>query len=419
MNPLFRLQNPIKHYDWGSPQWIPQLLGVANPEGLPWAELWMGVHPEGPSITEYAGTALPLASLIAQDPAGYVGTAIQQAFGTLPFLFKLLAVEQPLSLQAHPNKEQAQRGWERENQLGIPLKAPYRNYKDPSHKPEIICALSPFTALCGFQEPEQIVQGVAVFAQSAPEPLYTALHRLVQTLEAGATAQRLRAFLQGLFGLPVAVGQALSAYGRDQKERLINEYPVYKQAWELMAYGAERYPGDPAVLAPLYLNRIDLAPGEGLYLPAGVLHGYLRGFGVELMANSDNVLRGGLSSKHVDKEELVRILDFSVFHPQILRSQGGRYQTQVQEFSLWVMEGQGDQIQDPQFLPGILIVTQGKLHITFSSGEGEWNLMQGESAFIPAGKPADLHFRGTYTLYGAGIGSLYVMEDKDENTGGC
>ncbi|MDR2632918.1 MAG: mannose-6-phosphate isomerase, class I [Treponema sp.] len=417
MNRMFRLQNPVKHYDWGSPEWIPRLLGAANPEGLPWAELWMGVHPEGSSITEYAGTALPLSALIAQDPVGYVGTAIRQAFGTLPFLFKLLAVEKPLSIQAHPNQEQAQRGWEWENQLGIPLKAPYRNYKDPHHKPELICALSPFKALCGFQEPEQIVRGLTAFSQSAPEPLYRAFQSLTQTLQTGTTTQSLRAFLQELFDLPSARGRALSAYVRDCQERLSNEYPVYKEVWELMAYFAELYPGDPAVLSPLYLNQIELAPDEGLYLPAGVLHAYLSGFGVELMANSDNVLRCGLSSKHVDSEELIRILDFSVFHPHILRVQGGRYQTPAQEFSLWVMEGQGGQVQHPQFLPGILIVTQGKLHITSSTGEGEWSLKQGESAFIPAGRREDLLFSGTYTLYGAGVGSLFIEEN--ENTGGC
>ncbi|MHB9291483.1 mannose-6-phosphate isomerase [Hollandina sp. SP2] len=405
MNRIFRLKNPVKHYDWGSPQWIPQLLGAANPEGLPWAELWMGVHPEGPSLIESEGTVLPLSLLIAQDPALYIGTAVQQAFGTLPFLFKLLAVEKPLSIQAHPNREQAQKGWERENHLCIPFKAPYRNYKDPYHKPEIICALSPFKALCGFQEPEQIAQGLTGFAHSAPEPLRSTLNTLIQTLQTRDTAQSLRAFLQGLFALPPALGQTLSAYGREHKERLIHEYPAYKEAWQLIAYFAELYPGDPAVIAPLYLNRIVLEPGEGLYLPAGVLHGYLSGFGVELMANSDNVLRGGLSSKHVDSQELVHILDFSVFHPQILRPQPSGYQIPTTEFSLWVREGQGDQVQYPQSLPGILIVTQGKLHITFAGGDEEWNLKQGESAFIPVGRPEDIRFSGTYTLYGAGLGS--------------
>ncbi|MDR0721653.1 MAG: mannose-6-phosphate isomerase, class I, partial [Treponema sp.] len=382
MNCIFRLKNPVKHYDWGSPQWIPQLLGTANPEGLPWAELWMGVHPEGPSFTEYEGMVLPLSMLIAKDPALYVGTEVQRVFGTLPFLFKLLAVEKPLSIQAHPNKEQAQKGWEWENQLHIPFKAPYRNYKDPCHKPEIICALSPFKALCGFQEPEQIVQGLTAFTQSAPEPLRKALNTLTQTLQTNDVAQSLRAFLQGIFALPSGLGQALSAYGRDHEETLIHEHPAYKEAWQLIAYFAELYPGDPAVLAPLYLNQIVLEPGEGIYLPAGVLHGYISGFGAELMANSDNVLRGGLSSKHVDSQELIHILDFSVFHPQILKDQGSGFKTPAKEFSLWVREGRGDQVQHPESLPAILIVTLGELHITVARGEEQWNLKQGESVFI-------------------------------------
>ncbi|MDR1301922.1 MAG: mannose-6-phosphate isomerase, class I [Treponema sp.] len=406
MNRIFRLTNSIKHYDWGSPKWIPQLLGVVNPEGLPWAELWMGIHPQGPSLTEYEGAMVPISALIAQDPCLYVGPAVQRAFGTLPFLFKLLAAAKPLSIQAHPNREQAQSGWERENQLGIPLTAPERNYKDPYHKPEIIGALSPFKALCGFQEPEQIVQGLAAFSQAAPEPLYTALNTLAQTLDPAAPS--LKAFLQGLFALPPAVRQELSAYGRNRKDGLIQEYPAYKDAWKLIAYFADLYPGDPAVIAPLYLNRIDLKPGEGIYLPAGVLHAYISGFGVELMANSDNVLRGGLSSKHLDTPELVRILEFSPFHPQILKPQGSRYPSPAQEFSLWVMEGQGNQVQHPDILPLILIVTQGKLHIICFEGTEEkaWSLNPGESVFIPAGKPENLHFSGTYTLYGAGPGSL-------------
>jgi mannose-6-phosphate isomerase len=410
MNRIFRLTNSIKHYDWGSSEWIPQLLGAVNSEGLPWAELWMGIHPEGPSFTEYEGVMVPISALIAQDPILYVGPAVQRAFGTLPFLFKLLAAEKPLSIQAHPNMEQAQRGWERENQLGIPLTAPQRNYKDPYHKPEIICALSPFKALCGFREPKQILQGLAAFSQAAPEPLYTALNTLAQTLD--LVAPSLQAFLQELFALPPAVRQELSTYGRDRKDVLIQDHPAYQEAWKLIAYFAELYPGDPAVIAPLYLNRIELKPGEGIYLPAGVLHAYISGFGVELMANSDNVLRGGLSSKHLDVQELLCILEFSPFHPQILRPQGLRYPSPAKEFSLWVMEGQGNQVQHPEILPLILIVTQGKLHIAyFEEAAGkkekrEWILNSGESVFIPAGKPESLTLSGTYTLYGAGVGSL-------------
>jgi mannose-6-phosphate isomerase len=411
---MVRLKNPIKHYDWGSPEWIPQLLGEANPQGLPWAELWMGVHPEGPSRIEYGGSALSLFQLIDQDPARYLGEAAARAFGTLPFLFKLLAAEKPLSIQAHPNQEQAQQGWERENQLQIPLDAPQRNYKDPQHKPEIICALSPFKALCGFREPERIVRGLVAFSQSAPEPLGSALGSLVKTLYAGDTAQALRAFLQGLFGLPREIRQAISAYGIHGQGELIAHHAEYQEEWKLLGSFAALHPEDPAVLAPLYLNRIDLAPGEGIYLPAGVLHAYIRGFGVELMASSDNVLRGGLTAKHVDTEELVRILDFAAFHPQVLKPQGICYPTPAREFSLWTLEGSGDQVQHLERLPVILIVTQGTLRLSCAGEEGEWILHQGASVFISAAfslRPEALRFSGTYTLYAAGIGC--------ENTGGC
>ncbi|MDR3334225.1 MAG: mannose-6-phosphate isomerase, class I [Treponema sp.] len=399
-----RLNNPIKHYAWGSPEWIPQFMGQVNPGGRPWAEVWMGIHPEGPSETE-EGT---LSALINQDPAYYVGAAVAECFGTLPFLFKLLAAERPLSIQAHPSLIQARSGWERENREGISLKAPNRNYKDPNHKPEILCALTPFKALCGFREPGEIREGLVVFSQAAPEPLKSGLASLALTLQGASEQEGLGGFLKALFDLSPELRRGLSEYTIQQASALSEKHPEGKAIWKQSAAFAEQYPGDPAVIAPLYLNLVELQPGEGVYLPAGVLHAYIHGFGVELMANSDNVLRGGLTTKHVDVAELLRILNCSVLKPAILKPPEVsffRYPTPCREFSLSRMRCLGDTLSFPETGPSIVLVTEGRLTI---SGRNTPDLIleQGESVFIPAGDGSENRlFTGTYSLYAAGIGS--------------
>ncbi|MDR0998871.1 MAG: mannose-6-phosphate isomerase, class I, partial [Treponema sp.] len=276
---FYKLQNTVKHYEWGSPVHIPALLGADNSRGLPWAELWMGVHPGGPSRIG----GITLGDLIAANPERYLGKPAAKDFGGLPFLFKLLAAARPLSIQAHPNPEQAREGWERENGKGIPLDAPNRNYKDACHKPEILCALNPFTAMCGFRHPEEIgvllaqcFDGASPSLRGGIEPLYSAL----------AGEEPLKAFFNALFALPQETLEELSAYARDTA--------LPGGEGDLVSRFAGLHPGDPGIIAPIYLNLLQLMPGEAIYLPAGVLHAYVHGFAVELMANSDNVLRGGL-----------------------------------------------------------------------------------------------------------------------------
>jgi mannose-6-phosphate isomerase len=273
-----------------------------------------------------------------------LGEQVEREFGGLPFLYKLLAAGKPLSVQAHPDLEQAKQGWERENSAGISLKAPERNYKDANHKPEILCALSPFRAMCGFREPGEIKRLLDIFSGTAhaasthaasthaastqlagtqngapvSEALAAGFARLRAALEGDSG---LRDFLTALFALDKETRLDLGKYTAARGPELERLYPGYADEWRTAAYFARLYPGDPAVIAPLYLNLLRLTPGEAVYLPAGVLHVYIEGFGVELMANSDNVLRGGLTSKHVDIEELTRILKFVPFRPEILRPQ--------------------------------------------------------------------------------------------------
>jgi mannose-6-phosphate isomerase len=396
---LYKLQNTVKHYEWGSPVHIPVLLGLDNSQGLPWAELWMGIHPGGPS--RIAG-GLTLGDLIAAGPERCLGKSAAENFGGLPFLFKLLAAAKPLSIQAHPNLEQAREGWRRENEAGIAPDAPDRNYRDDCHKPEILCALNPFTALCGFRSSEEIDTLLAKYFSGATPSLQNGIRSLRRAL---AEATPHRDFLKVLFALSSETLQELTDYAKE------TVWPDGE--WDLVSRFAERYPGDPGILAPLYLNLLQLAPGEAVYLPAGVLHAYVHGFAVELMANSDNVLRGGLTSKHVDVDELLSILDFHPYRPKILKPQLVsndlfRYDTPCREFSLQLMKSQGGTALFPEKGPAIIIVTEGKLRVSTGNSEGpdsgNWTLAKGESAFIPAqetGQP--LVFSGAYTLYAAAL----------------
>jgi len=406
MTNLYKLRNQIKHYEWGSVELIPRLMGVAG-DGSPWAELWMGSHSGSPSLVSLPSGDVSLGELIATDPRRYLGEKTAERYGVLPFLFKLLAAEKPLSIQAHPNLAQAREGFERENRAQLAHDAPDRNYRDSNHKPEIICALTPFTGMCGFRSPAEITRLLSVLLSGpGPAPLREGLHPLLQALEMPAPALALRNFCGALFSLPRETCQALTEFilsgaGGDGFE------------WELMREFARQYPGDPAILAPLYLNVFHLEPGEALFIKAGLLHAYVHGLGVELMANSDNVLRGGLTPKHIDVPELMNILDFNPLQPHIIKPQPDSccftYPAPCEEFSLTVMRGTDGEPQPANFArnaPALCVITEGKVCVETSDAAGSIVLKQGESAFIPAAGGEDpLVLRGNYTLYAASVPS--------------
>ncbi|MDR0316636.1 MAG: mannose-6-phosphate isomerase, class I [Treponema sp.] len=406
---FFKLHNHVKHYEWGSPEWIPRLVGQVNSEGRPWAEFWMGAHPGSPSLVFLDEKEIPLGELIAGNPRYYLGEQAAKQYNGLPFLFKLLAAEKTLSIQVHPNLSQAREGFERENRMGIAPDAPNRNYKDVNHKPEIICALpceqgTPFTGMCGFREPDEIRRLLEEFlAPSAA--LQEGCAPLLRALDSdGSAAGRpavLRNFLNALFNLSPAVREELTAHIR-------RGWPGSDtMLMELMLHFAELYPHDPALLSPLYLNVFNLQPGEAVYLGAGTPHAYIHGFGVELMANSDNVLRGGLSPKHIDVPELTRVLDFRPMKPEIIRPDFApqscfTYPAPCGEFSLSVIHGAGETAFS-KCGPAICVLTAGEL--VMQGGKDKAVLTSGESVFIPAGgnegKP--LLLRGNYTLYVASL----------------
>jgi mannose-6-phosphate isomerase len=396
--PVFKLKNAIKNYDWGSSDWIPALLGHKNISRIPQAELWMGVNPSAPSRTELPdGKSGPLLSeLIEREKEAFLGREIAQKYGTLPFLLKILAAEKPLSIQAHPNLRQARDGFEKENLKGIPPDAPNRNYRDPSDKPEIICALSHFAALCGFRDVREICFLIETISMESEGTLKQGFEKLVVALKK-RDGNPLKDFLSTLFGMNSEWLEMLGPFLKKQQEQFERDFQEYKNEWTLCVYLSELFPKDHGILAPLYLNIIELAPGEAMYVPPGILHSYIKGMGIELMADSDNVLRGGLSSKHTDTAELLSVLEFSQFKPEIMKlpdpvSFRFMYPAPIGDFSLSVMHGLGTAVPYNETGPSILIVTTGTLIINQSTV-----LETGESAFIPPLKT--LEFSGTFTAY--------------------
>ncbi|MFC7844111.1 mannose-6-phosphate isomerase, class I [Streptomyces sp. NPDC001046] len=373
-----RLDNTVRPYAWGSPTAIPQLLGT-EPTGEPQAEMWMGAHPGAPSRTA-RGT---LAEVIDADPEKELGPAAVARFGPrLPFLLKLLAAGAPLSLQVHPDLAQAREGYADEERRGIPADAPHRNYKDANHKPELVCALTEFDGLCGFRTPLEAAALLDDLGVDSLKPYVDLLHAHP---EDAALREVLTAILTAdPEEMTRTVEEAAAAC-----TRLGGAYAPYADI-------AHHYPGDPGVIAAMLLNHVRLQPGEALYLGAGVPHAYLNGLGVEIMANSDNVLRCGLTPKHVDVPELLRIVRFHAADPGVLRPEAAPdgeevYETPIDEFRLsrYVLAEGGGPRDLTRATPQILLCTAGTVRA------GEHALTPGRSVFVPAGEKAEVSGSGT------------------------
>ncbi|WP_371548798.1 mannose-6-phosphate isomerase, class I [Streptomyces sp. NBC_00554] len=373
-----RLDNTIRPYAWGSTTAIPRLLGV-EPTGEPQAEMWMGAHPGAPSRTERG----PLTEVIDEDPEKELGRAAVAKFGPrLPFLLKILAAGAPLSLQVHPNLEQAREGYEDEESRGIPVDAPHRNYKDANHKPELICALTEFDGLCGFRAPDEAAELLAGLDVDSLKPYVDLLH-------AHPEEAALREVLTALLtadpdDMAHTVREAAAACAR-----LGGSYAPYADL-------AHHYPGDPGVIAAMLLNYVQLQPGEALFLGAGIPHAYLNGLGVEIMANSDNVLRCGLTPKHVDVPELLRVVRFEASDPGVLRPEASPdgeevYATPIDEFRLsrFVLPQDTAPHDLTAATPQILLCTAGSVRADGIA------LGPGESVFVPAGEKAEVSGPGT------------------------
>ncbi|GAA1629280.1 mannose-6-phosphate isomerase, class I [Georgenia ruanii] len=389
---MLKLHGVGRDYAWGSVEAIPQLVG-ASPNGAPLAELWFGAHPGGPAAVRPAeadgagsATTMPdLRAVIQADPAGTLGADVVSRFGArLPYLLKLIAPERPLSLQVHPSLDRARERYAAEEATGIARDAPERNYRDPNHKPELVYALTTFEAMCGFRAPRraaELLVGLEV-------PL---AQRLRDLLRADPSAGGVRdAFTTLLDHGTRPAREEVAAVAEACAARLGDGSPSPRADGTVVML-AEAYPGDPGVVASLLLNPVTLRPGEALFVPAGGVHAYLSGLGVEIMASSDNVLRAGLTEKHIDVPEMLECVDYVAAPPirpapEIFHGATKVFYAPVDDFELSVTDLADPPAGPPHPLPGrgprILLCLEGAVDI-FSTAERA-TLERGQALFVRA-----------------------------------
>ncbi|MEV6322762.1 mannose-6-phosphate isomerase, class I [Nocardia sp. NPDC051787] len=381
---MHELVGALRSYAWGSRTALAQLCGRPVPSAHPEAELWFGAHPADPAYVRLGDRNTSLLELVAADPDRELGAAAAEFGGKLPFLLKVLAAEEPLSLQAHPSMAQAKAGFDRENRAKVPLDSPLRNYRDENHKPELVVALDRFEALAGFRDPHRTVALLRALAVDA-------LRSYTDLLAAQQDSAGLRTLFTTWITLPQHVLATLLPAVLDGCVRYLSGKGTREFTAEARTTLelAEAYPGDAGVLASLLLNRVTLQPGQGLFMAAGNLHAYLRGLGVEIMANSDNVLRGGLTPKHVDVPELLRVLDFEpISLPVVLPEPAGdgsvRYRTPAPEFALRRFDLVAGSARVPLTAagPGIVLCTAGTVRLW--QNDSSLELTRGGAAWISA-----------------------------------
>ena len=393
------LLNTIQEYAWGSLTAIPELLGCPV-SGKPQAELWMGAHPKAPSQVFLNGKWQSLLHLIGLYPEEILGEKVSDRFGgKLPYLYKILAAEKPLSIQAHPDSDQAREGFLRENRLGIPIHSPQRNFKDISHKPECLCALTRFWGLNGFRPVPEIIR---YLKRICPETLKSE----IDSLESQPDTRGLRVLFQSLLTMDAAkkmlvIAQAVSASasGCDGAD------PVYE--WILHLY--DEYPSDIGILFPAVLNLVCLEPEQAMFLSSGEPHAYLKGVGIELMANSDNVLRGGLTSKYMDIPNLINVLTFQERSPSIIFSRKCSetewvYDTSAEEFCLSIIRTteQNPHVSSRNRSIEILLCIQGEMKLSVENDRNPLSLHRGDSVMIPASTVC-YHLCGLGVCYKASV----------------
>ncbi|GMO27052.1 MAG: mannose-6-phosphate isomerase, class I [Termitinemataceae bacterium] len=415
MKGIIKLKNPVKNYSWGSTDFIPALLNLSYNGKTPFAELWVSTHNGGLSVcTDADNKNQTLKDVIQSDSQFFLGK-VANKYDVLPYLFKILSASTPLSIQAHPDKIQAENGFRREQECGIALDAPERNYKDCNHKPEIICALTDFTAMCGFRQIDEIKKLFCAFDC----PVTNAVAVLLTDDFA------LRNFFTALMYLENE-SQLITDYVKKNISLIQKKYPKYKIVWDLISDFCDEYPGDAAVIAPLYLNVICLKPGESFFIPASVLHAYCMGSGVELMAASDNVLRGGLTKKYIDKQELINILMFKPFCPVIQNCSGESFFTYDTQFDTPIDTQIDTHFDDfklsrlknysgnfPVYGPVVIFITNGTLIINSITGTDNnkiesLTLTKGMSVFTASGADRkNIFLEGNnYTAYTAAVGYI-------------
>ncbi len=366
-----KLINSVQNYAWGSKTALTELYGMQNPDNLPMAELWMGAHPKSSSKVLKNGQPCALREVIDADKNAALGEAVAQRFGELPFLFKVLCADQPLSIQVHPNKKASEIGFAKENAAGIPLDAAERNYKDPNHKPELVFALTPFLAMNAFREFAEIV--------SLLQPVSGAHNAIAHFLQEPG-AERLAQLFASLLNMQ---GEEKSRALAVLKAALNSQQG---EPWETIRVISEFYPDDSGLFSPLLLNVVKLEPGEAMFLFAETPHAYLKGVALEVMANSDNVLRAGLTPKYIDIPELVANVKFEPKAADELLTQPQQngceldFPIPVEDFAFSLHELNATPAALAQNSAAIVFCVEGET--VLSKGEQQLVLKPGESAFI-------------------------------------
>ena len=388
---IYKLDNVIQNYIWGSQTAINELFGIGNPNNQPQAEIWMGAHPNG--CSKIAGSGLLLSELISQDPVGVLGDYTVERFGDLPFLFKVLSADKPLSVQVHPNRRKAIEGYQKENAQGIEFTAGNRNYKDANHKPELVYALTFYKAMNGFRPIGEIV---TLFNQAGIDTLRVEIDALADM----PSEKGLEAFFSVVMNLSgerkfSALSELHHAINGKAKTRLARE------AFMLIAEFHKEYADDIGLLSPLMLNVVELEPGEAMFLHAETPHAYIKGTGLEIMANSDNVLRAGLTPKHMDVAELIDNTQFVSIDPdhiKLIPYQAENkigYPIPVDDFGFEILKSAC--IQQPQYVRGAEILFCSEGEVTVQVGADSVSLKAGESVFICSNAKM-YHYQGVGTL---------------------
>jgi mannose-6-phosphate isomerase len=399
---ILRLTNPTRDYAWGSHEAIAKFLGRPTPAPKPQAELWIGAHADDSSIVAVDGGATPLVWLLAEDPERLLGRSVIKRFGNqLPYLMKVLAAASPLSLQAHPSIEQARIGYDDEERRGIPRQASHRNYRDRNHKPELIYALTRFEALCGFRSVSSILSCLERLGK--PEHL-----QLSDRLRRDTSRTPLKSLVEYLLVAPPGRHHKLISSTLCAAEHACNtgDPESHHLRW-IMELGRV-YPSDVGIVTALLLNYIKLEAGQAMFLPARCLHTYLSGLGIEIMASSDNVLRGGLTPKHVDSAELLRVLSFDPMAPPFvaptrLSAFEEAYVGPAADFRLSRIQLDGSHELNP-FGPELVLCYEGECVVAATHSE-PITLAHGESVFVAA-CTKNLRLEGKASLFRATVGSL-------------
>jgi mannose-6-phosphate isomerase len=379
---VYRITPAIQHYAWGSTTAIPDVLALV-PDGRPVAEAWFGAHSSAPAVAQTADGPLGLDELIAADPDLHLGADVTSRFGThLPYLLKVIAANAPLSLQVHPTLERARAGYAAEDAAGIPLAAPERSYRDDNHKPELVYALSRLDAMVGFRAPRRAAELLA----DLDAPLAADLHAI---LAEDPTSTGVRTAFEWLLQPDTRPTAAdVAKFAEACARRLAEGSPSPRTDRTVMRLAAA-YPGDPGAVTSVLLNPVTLNRGEALFVPAGTVHAYLYGVGVEIMANSDNVLRAGLTGKHMDVVELLDNVDCIAappirIAPEKVFTSTRIFYAPVDDFELSVSRLTDDgATRLPGRGPRIVLCLEGEVEIGTQDGSS-LVLTRGQSVFVPA-----------------------------------